>query len=476
MAEVRLEVELAHPPERVWRALTDARALAGWFMPTDLVPQVGNRFTLHPGTLPGFPGQLSGELTELIVPSRMVMLWQGDNLHTRVVWELAATAEGCRVQMVQTGFIGAPAALRRELLRGTYAELFAERLPPVLERLAVIEAGGPPTPPRPAAPPPSPVPPPPGTPAPSPSPGASAALAVPRQRRSRANMPAAVWAAGRTMAPRPNVRPAAYPDDHEQVSGHARRVHRSAHDVPSAGRGQGAGPGAGVPAWARSVAVGTATTLLVLAVLATVAYRPDSGMGGGDPDLGEAGPDAPGMAVQPGMVTSDPEPAAPPSGAPGDAPAASPSVTGPLPDTRAPPVLPTEPGQSPTSGPPPPTAPGPTPTPSPTPAPTAQLTASVSTAGLPLLGGRSVRVTVANGGPVAVEQWEVAMSVGDQTVTNVTDAWYQRDGSQAIFTPAGGELAAGESGEFEFHLRAPVLGLLGASDPTGCTIDGRPCD
>lgn len=67
------------------------------------------------------------------------------------------------------------------------------------------------------------------------------------------------------------------------------------------------------------------------------------------------------------------------------------------------------------------------------------------------------------------------MDVGDQTVTDVSGARYDRDGTTAIFTPLEPEFAAGSSTGFSFNLTAPVLGLLGASDPTGCQIDGRPC-
>ncbi|MGH3683363.1 MAG: SRPBCC family protein, partial [Natronosporangium sp.] len=141
MAEVRLEVDLAHPPDRVWQALTTARLLGAWFMPTDLEPREGSRFTLDPGTLAGFLGLVSGELLEVVAEHRLVMLWQGEKLHTRVVWELAETAAGCRVQLVQTGFIGAPAALRRRALRDTYIRLFAEQLPAVLDRIATGTGG-----------------------------------------------------------------------------------------------------------------------------------------------------------------------------------------------------------------------------------------------------------------------------------------------------------------------------------------------
>ena len=42
-----LEVEYPHPIERVWRALTDAKALGRWLMPNDFVPQVGHEFTFR---------------------------------------------------------------------------------------------------------------------------------------------------------------------------------------------------------------------------------------------------------------------------------------------------------------------------------------------------------------------------------------------------------------------------------------------
>lgn len=61
MAEVRLAVELAHPPERVWQALPEARLLGAWFMPTDLEPRQGARFSLDPGNLAGLLGPVSAE-------------------------------------------------------------------------------------------------------------------------------------------------------------------------------------------------------------------------------------------------------------------------------------------------------------------------------------------------------------------------------------------------------------------------------
>ncbi|AZO47280.1 MAG: SRPBCC domain-containing protein [Mesorhizobium sp.] len=43
-ASLNFECELTDPPEKVWRALTEAELLAAWMMPNDITPEVGSRF------------------------------------------------------------------------------------------------------------------------------------------------------------------------------------------------------------------------------------------------------------------------------------------------------------------------------------------------------------------------------------------------------------------------------------------------
>ena len=56
MAELLFEVTYPHSPERVWRALTDPKALAAWLMPNDFAPVVGHRFTFRAPQAPTPPG------------------------------------------------------------------------------------------------------------------------------------------------------------------------------------------------------------------------------------------------------------------------------------------------------------------------------------------------------------------------------------------------------------------------------------
>ncbi|WP_192247989.1 SRPBCC family protein [Mesorhizobium silamurunense] len=43
-APLSFECELADPPEKVWRALTEPELLAAWMMPNDIRPETGKRF------------------------------------------------------------------------------------------------------------------------------------------------------------------------------------------------------------------------------------------------------------------------------------------------------------------------------------------------------------------------------------------------------------------------------------------------
>jgi uncharacterized protein YndB with AHSA1/START domain len=39
------EYDLPHPPEKVWRALTESELLAAWLMANDMQPLIGHSFT-----------------------------------------------------------------------------------------------------------------------------------------------------------------------------------------------------------------------------------------------------------------------------------------------------------------------------------------------------------------------------------------------------------------------------------------------
>jgi uncharacterized protein YndB with AHSA1/START domain len=103
---VHVDQFLAHPPARVWRALTDPAVLARWLMPNDFEPVVGHRFTFRTEPRPeaGFDGVAHCEVLE-IEPERLLRIsWRGGALDTTVTWRLVAEGRGTRLLLEHDGF------------------------------------------------------------------------------------------------------------------------------------------------------------------------------------------------------------------------------------------------------------------------------------------------------------------------------------------------------------------------------------
>ena len=138
MSSIVNEVVYPHPPERVWRALTDSDAIAAWLMRNDFAPVVGHRFQFHTEPRPGFDGTVHCEVLEVDPRRRLVYSWTGGPLRTRVTWTL--TPEGpnaTRLRLEHAGFKGVQGYFVRSMLaRGWKSKIMALGIPRVLGRLA----------------------------------------------------------------------------------------------------------------------------------------------------------------------------------------------------------------------------------------------------------------------------------------------------------------------------------------------------
>ena len=95
---IRTDSFFPHPPEKVWRALTNPELLASWLMPNDFEPRVGHQFTFRTDPVPahGFDGIIRCEVLELRRPGDGIS-WAGGGLDTTVTWDLVpeGRAPGC---------------------------------------------------------------------------------------------------------------------------------------------------------------------------------------------------------------------------------------------------------------------------------------------------------------------------------------------------------------------------------------------
>ena len=111
-----VECDLAEPPAKVWRALTEPALLASWLLPNDIRPEVGAHFTFRAEADTG-SGAIACEVLAAEPPHLLSYSWRGDDadrhapdrvLDSVVTFVLTATANGgTHLRLVHDGFVSA---------------------------------------------------------------------------------------------------------------------------------------------------------------------------------------------------------------------------------------------------------------------------------------------------------------------------------------------------------------------------------
>jgi uncharacterized protein YndB with AHSA1/START domain len=148
MKSIRKESVYPHPPERIWRALTDPEILATWLMPSDIRAEVGHRFQFRTKPAPGFDGIVHCEVLVADPPRRLVYTWAGGPARerpTRVEWTLTPVPEGTRLTLEHSGFSGLGGFFLRTMLGRGWGHKLREpqHFLAVLERLAAADPSAP---------------------------------------------------------------------------------------------------------------------------------------------------------------------------------------------------------------------------------------------------------------------------------------------------------------------------------------------
>jgi uncharacterized protein YndB with AHSA1/START domain len=96
---VVVEREVAFPPEKIWRALTQPHLIAEWLMRNDFEPVAGHRFTLS-----GDWGSVDCQVREVEPNRSLSYSWAAFGLDSVVTWTLTPTRTGTHLRMEQSGF------------------------------------------------------------------------------------------------------------------------------------------------------------------------------------------------------------------------------------------------------------------------------------------------------------------------------------------------------------------------------------
>jgi uncharacterized protein YndB with AHSA1/START domain len=131
---VVVEREIPHPPEKLWRALTQPHLIEEWLMKNDFVPVVGHRFNLRTD----WGGVLGCEVLAVEPHKTLTYTWNHKHedpaydLQSVVTFTLTPTSTGTHLRVEQSGF----RPEQKQAYGGAHAgwRQFFERLDQVLAR------------------------------------------------------------------------------------------------------------------------------------------------------------------------------------------------------------------------------------------------------------------------------------------------------------------------------------------------------
>jgi uncharacterized protein YndB with AHSA1/START domain len=140
--DIVIEKLLAHPPERVWRALTDSRVIAEWLMENDFEPRVGHKFQFRDRPRPGWDGIAHCEVLTCEAPRKLSYSWRGGPIDTVLTLTLEPAAGGTRLLLEHRGFAGLPAVMVSFMMGAGWKKILRKRFPELVARLGDDARGG----------------------------------------------------------------------------------------------------------------------------------------------------------------------------------------------------------------------------------------------------------------------------------------------------------------------------------------------
>ena len=96
---VVVEREMAHPREKIWRALTQPHLIEEWLMKNDFKPVVGHGFNFRADW-----GAVDCQVLEVEPNKTLSYTWAAMGLESVVTWTLTPTSKGTHLRMEQSGF------------------------------------------------------------------------------------------------------------------------------------------------------------------------------------------------------------------------------------------------------------------------------------------------------------------------------------------------------------------------------------
>ena len=101
---VVLERVFPHPPEKLWRALTESPLLAQWLLPNDFAPVGGKAFQFRADPVPNWNGIIDCQVLVVDPFKQLSFTWGAMGMTSVVLFVLTPATSGTHLRMEHSGF------------------------------------------------------------------------------------------------------------------------------------------------------------------------------------------------------------------------------------------------------------------------------------------------------------------------------------------------------------------------------------
>jgi uncharacterized protein YndB with AHSA1/START domain len=101
---VVVERTFPHPPEKLWRALTERSLVAQWLMRNDIDAEVGHQFQFRSDPVPHWDGIIDCEVLVVEPMQRLSYSWRTFGSDSVVLFTLTPVEGGTQLRMEHSGF------------------------------------------------------------------------------------------------------------------------------------------------------------------------------------------------------------------------------------------------------------------------------------------------------------------------------------------------------------------------------------
>lgn len=125
------------PADMVWESITDNKMISKWLMPTNIQPTVGFKGYFKMNPVPGFDGNISCEVLEVVKNKIFCFNWEGGWMKkpTTVRFTLEEKGNGTMLVLEHYGFEGILGRMLRMMMRPGWKKMLTKRIPSLIAAL-----------------------------------------------------------------------------------------------------------------------------------------------------------------------------------------------------------------------------------------------------------------------------------------------------------------------------------------------------